>query len=360
MKLALVNFYSGHAERGGETFIDSLATALTKKNVVFLFQAGKVTPKPYNVISKNIDFNSNHPHSKLPTTHFLKRLFLDYFSLKIFLFTIKIIADLIKLKPDYIYPLNSGWQILFLTLISRIIGTKIIIGGHSGPGWNDRVNLLFHPDIFIALTQAQANWAKKVTVWNNQKITVIPNGIDTEKFSPKGNKKIVDLEKPIIIAVGAATESKGLVNTIKAVASQGNSSLLICGSGPEEKYEDTLGESLLGNRYRRLRLNHSDMPEIYRASNVFTLCSDSSEAFGIVYLEALASGLPCVATDDASRREILGDVGIFVKNPEDSKEYAEKINKALKTNNSERNIKQAHKFDWEIIADKYEKILDQK
>ena len=357
MRIAYINFYSGFAERGGETFVDSLATAQAEKNEVYLFQAGISVKKPYRVISKKINFSPGHSHANLPVTHFIKRLFLDYFSLKVLLFTLKIIPDLVKLKPDYVYPVNSGWQILLLTLVCRLADIKIIVGGHSGPGWNDRVNLLFHPDIFVALTKTQANWANKVTIWNDQKIVVIPNGVDTDIFSPKGSKRDINLEKPIILAVGAASRSKRLKDTIKATAVLGNASLLICGTGPEEKEEDTLGESLLGSRYKRIKVSHSDMPSVYRAADLFTLCSDSSEAFGIVYLEALASGLPCVVTDDASRHEILEDSGIFVKNPENTKEYSEKLNEALKQKSSAKYIQQAEKFSWNKIASMYEKIL---
>ena len=358
MKLAFVNFYSGGVERGGETFIDSLATQLSNRNNIYVFQSGKADKKPYNVISKKVSFDAKHPHNGLSTTHILKRLFLDYYSLKILWFTIKIIPDLIKIKPDYLYPLNSGWEIFILTLVSRLMGIKIIVGGHSGPGWNDRVNLLFHPDIFVALTNTQADWARKATIWTNQNIVVIPNGVDLDIFSPNGEKRILDIKKPIVLAVGAATKSKGIKNTIKAVSKIGGTSLLICGTGPEEKQEDVLGNTLLGNRYLRLKVNHSEMPSIYRSADVFTLCSDKSEAFGIVYLEALASGVPCVVTNDASRKEILGDVGIFVNNPADSNEYALKIKEALRERTPEKYFNQAKNFSWKNVATKYEMILE--
>ncbi|HSV94359.1 MAG TPA: glycosyltransferase family 4 protein [Spirochaetia bacterium] len=361
MKLAYVNFYSGLADRGGETYVDSLAQRLSQKHEVYLFQVGsKKVAKKYQTEEINVSFNSNHSHSKLPVTHILKRLFLDYFHLKELEFTIKLLPKLWKIKPDIIFPQNSGWEVILLRIFSCIINAKIIVAGQSGPGWNDRVNLYIYPDVFVALTKSQALWAKKATPWKNQKIAVIPNGVDLEKFTAKGKKRVVGLSHPIVLVVGAAIKSKRVSTTINAVAHLKNTSLLVVGTGPQEVSEDNLGHKILGNRYLRLKVSHSDMPSIYRSSDVFTLCSDSSEAFGIVYLEALATGLPCVVTDDPSRREILGNVGLFVKNPENSQEYAEKIKEAINQKSSEKFTKQASKYSWDIIASKYEKILDEK
>ena len=361
MGLAYVSFYSGYANRGGEIYVDSLAEKLSKKHQVFVFQAGPLTGKKnYLVKEIKVSYNPNHPHSRLPVNHLLKRLFLDYFHLQELLFTLKLLPKLWQIRPDVIFPQNSGWEVLLLRLFSSFINARMIVAGQSGPGWNDRVNLYVHPDYFVALTKTQAEWAKKATPWKNQNIMVIPNGVDLIKFSPKGEKMPINLPRPIILAVGAAIKSKRITNTIKAIANIKNGSLLVVGTGPLEIEEDLLGKKVLGSRYQRLKVDHQDMPSIYRTSDIFTLCSDSSEAFGIVYLEALASGLPCVVTNDTSRREILSDVGIYVNNPGDSGEYAEKLTEAFKQKSPEKFLKQAGKFTWDKIADKYEKILDQK
>lgn len=358
MKLAFVNFYSGLAERGGETYVDSLAGKLSVKHQVFVFQAGVPKEKrPYSVVSIKIPFNPHHRHSHLPVTHPLKRLFLDYFGLKELVFTLKLLSKLWRLRPDVIFPQNSGWEVLILRLFSTVINSKLVVAGQSGPGWNDRVNLLIHPDIFVALTKSQADWARKATPWKNQKIAIIPNGVDLNIFSPKGKKRVLGLPRPIVLAVGAAIKSKRISDTIRAVALQKNTSLLVVGTGPQESTEDQLGKDFLGNRYKRLKVAHTAMPGIYRATDIFTLCSDGSEAFGIVYLEALASGLPCVVTGDSSRKEILGDAGIYVDHPEDPIEYASKLKEALQKNTHEELLKQAHKFSWDKIALNYEKIL---
>lgn len=359
MRIAFVNFYSGLADRGGETYVDSLAERLSKKHEVNLFQVGsKKGNRKYQVEQIKISFNPSHSHSLLPVTHILKRLFIDHIHLKELEFTLKLLPKLWKSKPNVIFPQNSGWEVLIIRIFSTIINAKIVVSGQSGPGWNDRVNLYIKPDVFVALTKTQANWAEKATIWKNQIIEVIPNGVDLKKFSPKGERSVVRLKNPIVLAVGAAIKSKRIKDTIRAVAKLKNASLLVAGTGPQESEEDLLGKKLLGTRFQRIKVPHKDMPSIYRSVDVFTLCSDSSEAFGIVYLEALASGLPCVVTDDASRQEILGSSGIFVKDPSNSKEYSEKLKEALNQKSSEKFLKQAGKYSWDKIAQQYEKILD--
>ena len=103
------------------------------------------------------------------------------------------------------------------------------------------------------------------------------------------------------------------------------------------------------------------IPEYYRAADVFALCSESSEAFGTVYLEALATGLPIVATDDESRREILANCAVFVKNVDDEHEYARAITKALKHRPRfrERALSRAKKFTWDKIGNSYQREFDQ-
>jgi glycosyltransferase involved in cell wall biosynthesis len=98
------------------------------------------------------------------------------------------------------------------------------------------------------------------------------------------------------------------------------------------------------------------MPEIYRMADVFTLPSASSESFGNVLVEAMASGLPVVATDDPVRREIVGEAGIFI-DPTNTDEYAKALQKALDTNWGDAPRRQAEKFSWDSIAQKYEELM---
>lgn len=355
MKIAFLNFYSGFAARGGETFVHELANRLAKKNETYVFQAGPANGgEKYSVVRINVSMPKVWPEWS-PIRY--PRFFLDYYKLKELHFTIKSLTRIIRLKPDVIIPLNGGWQALICSLYCRFADAKLVIVGQSGPGWDDRWNLLMKPNLFVTLTNRQLEWAKKATIWK-QDFDLIPNGVDLDQFTSAGKKTKLDLEKPIIMMAAASTPDKRVEQGIRAVAGLPTGSLLLLGKGPLDERVNKLGYELLGKkRFLHFSVSHDQMPNYYRSADLFTLCSISSEAFGIVYLEAMASGLPVVATDDASRREIVADAGVFVKNPDNISEYSKAIETALKKEWGEIPRQQAEKFSWDEIAVKYEKQL---
>ena len=356
MKIAFLNFYSGFVARGGETFVQELATKLAIDNDVMVFQAGPKSSSEYKATVVG-HFSGTGWLSELPPIHILRRLFLDRYKLRELIFTFLLIPDLWRLKPDVVIPLNSGWQALICSLYCRIYGARLVITGQSGPGWDDRWNLLMKPHLFVALTSHQLAWAKSATIWK-QAFALIPNGVDLQRFSSSGSRAKLDINKPIILMVAASTPDKRVEQGIRAVAKLKSASMLLLGQGPLDERINNLGYKLLGpGRFRHLSVSHNKIAPYYRAASLLTLCSISSEAFGIVYLEAMACGLGCVATDDASRREIVGDAGLFVKDPDDESEYSQVLSAAIKINWREKSLKQASNFSWDKIASQYTKAL---
>lgn len=265
------------------------------------------------------------------------------------------IGRVMKGEYDIVIPINGRLQSLKVSL-SRVIGKyKLLITGHSGIGRDDIWNIaIARPDIFVALTDQMQNWAKKFS-WGT-KIIKIPNGIDLNKFSPYGDKLDLGLNKPVILSVGALVWYKHHDRLVKAVAETGKGSVLIAGEGPDKKKLEKSGRDLLGNRFKIVNFKYGDMPKVYRSCDLFSLPSWDREAFGLVYLEALSCGLGVVAPDDSSRREIIGDAGVFT-DVSDPKKYADAITEALNTRWKEKALNQAEKFSWDKIAKKYEEAL---
>lgn len=305
MKIAILNKYQSTVNRGAETFVRELSKRLRKNHQV-------------NIITDT-----------------------NYF-------------DLIKNRYDLIIPTNGRFQAFATRLVTWLIGSKMVISGQSGVGLDDRLNLYSMPNVFVALSTYALQRSKQRNPF--VKSVYIPNGVDLNKFKPVTHENKKDVKT--VLSVGAFTEQKRHELVIKAVSKLDNVNLIIVGGGGDLKQQIyDLGYKTLGkDRFELLQVGHDKMPEIFNRSDIFTLASKPYESFGIVLVEALASNLPVVATDDPIRKEIVGDAGLFV-DPTNIDEYAKAIEKALNTNWGTKPRKQAEKFDWDKIASEYEKIF---
>ncbi len=305
MKIAFLNKYQESVNRGAETFVRELSKRLQKNHQV-------------DTISD-----------------------INYFSL-------------LSKKYDLIIPTNGRFQAFATRIITWVTGGKMVISGQSGVGLDDRLNLYSMPNTFVALSTYALQQSKKRNPF--VKIVYIPNGVDLNRFAAKS--KVGSQKTKTVLSVGAFTEQKRHELVIEAVSKLKNVKLVIVGGGGDKKQEiKEMGEKLLGkDRFEIIETTNDKMPEIYNKANVFTLASKTYESFGIVLVEAMASGLLVVATDDPIRREIVGDAGLFV-DPTDTNTYAQAIEKALNTNWGDKPRKQAEKFDWDIIAKKYEELF---
>jgi glycogen synthase len=127
--------------------------------------------------------------------------------------------------------------------------------------------------------------------------SVVPNGVDLSLFHPRTESR---QPGPIrCLAVARLIERKGLGDLIKAMAllERGRFQLEIVGGGADEMVLRDLAETHgLTQEVRFLGpLPRAEVARRYRAADMFTLPS-SAEAFGNVFAEALASGLPIVGS----------------------------------------------------------------
>jgi glycosyltransferase involved in cell wall biosynthesis len=336
MKIAIISITTGHYSRGMESLIDELVTKLSCKHTVTVYSPTNI---PFTIKWQKYTFGK------------MTRLFMmDYHHGVTFQFTKRVLEKLNKNPPDIVIPTNGGWQALMVRLWTWMHRKKMVILGQAGLGWCDGWNLLMQPDLFVASSQRNKIWASK-TYGKNIYSEVISNGVDTTKFTLQGHKAVIALPKPIVLCVAGWDRYKRVEETINAV-SLTKCSLLVIGGNNSTKM---LGKKLLKNRYKQMSLPYESMPEMYRAADLFTMCSDSTEAFGTSYLEALAVGLPIVATDDDLRHEILQKYALFV-DPTNPRSYAAAIGKALKTKRK-RDKQFIRQFDWQTIALEYEKVF---
>ncbi|MFZ3301242.1 MAG: glycosyltransferase family 4 protein [Microgenomates group bacterium] len=306
MKIAILNKYQDSVNRGAETFVRELSNRLSKNHQV-------------DVINK-----------------------IDY-------------LKLLKNRYDLIIPTNGRSQAFLTRIVSWLTGAKMVISGQSGVGLDDRLNLYSMPDAFVALSSHALKQSNKRNPF--VKSVYIPNGVDLKMFRPNNVKSKKEMKT--VLSVGAFTEQKRHELVINAVSKIKNVKLVIVGGGGDLKNKlSDLGLKMLGEkRFEIIETDHNSMPNIYKNADVFTLASKPYESFGIVLVEAMASGLPVVANNDPIRREIVGDAGLFV-DPTDTDVYARAIEKVLSTNWGAKPRKQAEKFDWDVIAKQYEELFN--
>jgi glycosyltransferase involved in cell wall biosynthesis len=197
----------------------------------------------------------------------------------------------------------------------------------------------------------------------SEKIEVIHEGVDTSKFNPNNKPIFRDKFKSqyVILFVGALVKTKNvdkLIRVFNYVQKRIDTSLVIVGEGPEKSNLMKIVKELnLTNKvFFEGFVKDEDLPYYYSSCDIFASCS-IIEGFGLIFLEAMASGKPVVAFNIASIPEVVGNGGIIIKNF-DLKEMAEKIiellsNKEVYEEYSRKAREIAIKHDWNIIARKY-------
>jgi glycosyltransferase involved in cell wall biosynthesis len=146
--------------------------------------------------------------------------------------------------------------------------------------------------------------------------SVVPNGVDLELFYPRREDRPAG---PIrCLAVARLIERKGLGELIRAIAQleRGRFRLEVVGGGADESALRSLAarHGLADEVHFLGPLTRAEVARRYRAADMFTLPS-SAEAFGNVFAEALASGLPIVGSSTGGIPELVehGRNGLLVQ-----------------------------------------------
>ena len=139
---------------------------------------------------------------------------------------------------------------------------------------------------------------------------VVPNGVDPGRFHPRVPPlEGLGVDRPTVLFVGRFVPRKGgqvLFGALADIAKRiPDLRVLIVGDGPLEPWYRRLARAS-GVDVRFLgALSNREIPRAYRTADVFVAPSTGQESFGIVHLEAMACGVPIVASDIDGYREVL-------------------------------------------------------
>jgi len=264
----------------------------------------------------------------------------------------------------------------FLSMLLKFeYGLPYIISlrGSDVPGYSNRFGLIY----YILKPVIKFIWAKSTAVISNsdglrdlalkakpeQEIGIIYNGVDIVDFRPDLAKKSVD---KFIITLGASrvTKRKGidyLIRSIKLLLPRyPNIILKVLGDGDEKDSLIALAKELeLENQVQFVgRIPKEKTLPYYQEANLFVLPS-FNEGMSNAMLEALASGLPIVATRTGGTDELVveGRNGFVVEmgNSADLAEKMEKIisNRELCEKMGAESVSLAEGMSWQKVAEKY-------
>jgi len=154
-----------------------------------------------------------------------------------------------------------------------------------------------------AVLAATPTLASELTMRGFKNVKLWPRGVDADLFYPRANTNL-DLPRPIFLTVGRLAVEKNVEAFLKLDLP---GTKLVVGDGPARsalarKYPDAV---FIGARHGEA------LAEVYAGSDVFVFPSHT-DTFGLVLLEALASGVPVAAFPAAAPRDVIGEAPVGV------------------------------------------------
>lgn len=207
----------------------------------------------------------------------------------------------------------------------------------------------------IAVSHSLAEAVKQLGV-RPEKVFTIPNGVNLDRFHPANGDR-----KNHVLFVGNLTENKGVRYLIEAfpyvLSCIPDVRLIVIGGGPQkESFEAAARRQGIADRVIFLgSKSPQEVADWMRSSQLFVLPS-LSEGFGVVLLEAMASGLPCIGTRTGGIPDIITpEIGRLVP-PADSQALGEAVVEMLRDREGlERMRKRAvvyvrEKYSWTAVV----------
>jgi glycosyltransferase involved in cell wall biosynthesis len=284
---------------------------------------------------------------------------------------------LIKLRRQYDI-VHANWLIP-QGIIQSFLKTPYVVTGHGGdvtslntfPFRPLKYRCIHNATGVVAVSEPLLDVMN--AIYENPNSTVIPMGCDTTMFGQQhrienyfhqdGNK--------VILFVGRLAEKKGVRYIIEAMQHIKDARLVIAGDGNLRQELEQLAHQILQQNHmdeNRIQFigpkTHEELKTIYASADIFVMPSVTAkdgdkEGFGLVMLEACASGLPVVASRSGGITDLIQDEqnGCLVEE-RDVKGLADKINELLHNQEKYEKLKTAaldtaKAYDYDIITAKY-------
>lgn len=212
-------------------------------------------------------------------------------------------------------------------------------------------------------------------IYENPKQAVISMGCDTAMFGQEHRVEnyFGQGDKKVVLFVGRLAEKKGVSYAIEAMRQVNNAMLVIAGDGPLKSRLQRQAETVQKESGSTILFlgakTHEELKGIYASADLFVMPSITAkdgdkEGFGLVILEAFASGLPIVASRSGGITDIVKDgVNGYLAEEKDVSGLADRINIVLQDKNIYNKMqteakKTAQRYDYCEIAKRYAVFLN--
>jgi len=206
-------------------------------------------------------------------------------------------------------------------------------------------------DHAVAVSQPAARWASHA--WKRP-LPIVPNGIPVDVFTP-GLRPAQSRNERRILAIGRLSdERKGIATILEAYARL---------RANDARWKlDVVGENPSSPKLPRMDglTYHPPLPlrelvDRYRDCDVFTAPSTGQESFGIVLLEAMATGKPIVCSDIEGYRQVADPAGAVLVPPRDVTALAVALESLMSDEPRRRamsafNLAHVRQYDWQAVA----------
>jgi glycosyltransferase involved in cell wall biosynthesis len=235
------------------------------------------------------------------------------------------------------------------------------------PTWKANIRSIPHIGHIIAISEYTKNELMVHLEIPEERIHLIPNGVDHQKFHPVPDPvrpSYLHPEDRVLLYVGSEEPRKNLRVFLQALRDftgvMPNVKLIKAGgSGGDIYRQRCINEvnrlDLAKNVIFTGAISDTELLALYNIADAFVFPS-LIEGFGLPPLEAMACGCPVIASERTSIPEVVGDAGILI-DPEDPEAWCNAISTVLnepplRGNMKRKSIQQAAKFSWEKCAQK--------
>lgn len=232
---------------------------------------------------------------------------------------LRVLGRLVRLlrarRTAAVITVGAGDKMFWGRLAAWRARVPVVLSALHSTGWPDTITWLNRKltpitDGFIAVAEPHGKFLIEHEQFPPEKICVIPNGVDTHRFRPRPALKhevrselAIPADAPVCGIVAALRPEKNHALFLRAAAITRQflptAHFVIVGDGPERAPLEALAAELQLGSCIHFTGSRSDIPRLLAALDVFTLTSHM-EANPVSILEAMATGLPVVATEVGS------------------------------------------------------------